>query len=182
MIEDTIAALGLGNIDLILLGAIVFSGCYGLFRGFVKESLSMVVWLVAIVLAFRFPHLVSPYLEPWVTNSLIRLVFSGIVVGVAAVVIGNTVVNIASFFINKFGLSSTDRLLGLLFGTARGVVVLLLLLSFLRPALGDMGWWKNSKLIAEMAPYEVLAAGFFNESVETYKGHLGVFDEFGEDE
>jgi membrane protein required for colicin V production len=64
------------------------------------------------------------------------------------------------------GLSGTDRLLGGLFGAARGLalVVAILLAAGLTPIPADP-WWKESPGIARMMPLVGWAASYLPESV-----------------
>jgi membrane protein required for colicin V production len=55
---------------------------------------------------------------------------------------------ILSVLVDKTGLTGTDRLLGMVFGTARGAVVvaLLVFLASLTPVVQDP-WWAQSELL-----------------------------------
>ena len=51
-----------------------------------------------------------------------------------------------STLVESTGLSGTDRLLGLLFGSARGILIALLVLMGLRSVAAETSWWQASVL------------------------------------
>ena len=61
-------------LDLLILGIIVLSALISLIRGFVKESISLISWIVAGVLAFRYFEPMSELLEPYLSAPTIRSV------------------------------------------------------------------------------------------------------------
>jgi len=67
---------------------------------------------------------------------------------VCVLLVGAAVNYIASKLVSKTGLSTTDKLLGLVFGVARGAVIvaLLVLLAGLTPIPQD-AWWQESHLL-----------------------------------
>lgn len=71
-----------------------------------------------------------------------------------------------SALVNKTGLSGTDRLLGAVFGAARGILVIsaLLLVAQLTPSQ-QSGWWQGSVLIPHFAPIENWLKGFLPEAM-----------------
>jgi len=176
-IQELMASLNLSAIDLLLLVAVAVSGLYGLSKGFVEETLGIAVFLLAIVLAFRLPHTITPFLEPWISNPLVRLVAGGVVIGIVSAFIGIKIVDTISSFLKKARLDGTNRTMGLLFGFFRGAVILILLASFLRPTMGDMDWWQNSRVISVLQPYERFTTDLFKQLLDNYSEHLKVSDE-----
>ena len=56
--------------------------------------------------------------------------------------------------VSSTGLSGTDRLLGFLFGSARGLLICVVLLIGLREIAADRSWWQASVLQAELLAFE----------------------------
>jgi uncharacterized membrane protein required for colicin V production len=52
------------------------------------------------------------------------------------------------------GLTGTDRFLGFLFGSARGVLVCIIALIAMRPFAQESEWWLNSGITPEMLAFE----------------------------
>ncbi|MGE0486128.1 MAG: CvpA family protein [Gammaproteobacteria bacterium] len=141
--------------DIAIVAVILVSVLISVLRGFVKEMLSLLAWVAAFWMAMHFSSNVSVMLEPYIAVSTARLVAAFVVVLIATLV----GVGIVNFLIGKLlestGLSGTDRLLGALFGFARGaaIVGIVVLLAGLTP-LPAQPWWQEAQTIA---PFETAA-------------------------
>ena len=67
---------------------------------------------------------------------------------IASLVIGGLIDYLVIQLVQKTGLSGSDRFIGMIFGAARGVLMIaaLVLLAGLTPFPGDP-WWQESRLI-----------------------------------
>lgn len=141
-------------IDYLILGIIVVSALVSLFRGFLRETVSLLAWLIGFWLALRFARNLGG-LFGFVHNPSVRVVIGFIIIFVMVLLVGAA----TNFFVGKLvkrsGASMADRVLGVIFGVTRGVVivvVLALVAGF--TVLPHTRSWRNSLL----APYaEVLA-------------------------
>lgn len=136
-------------IDYILLAIIMISALLSLWRGFVKEALSLASWIVALWVALLFFHDLADWLARWIDAPSVR---DGVGFGllfVVTVLIGGLVGYLAGQLVSKTGLTATDRVLGMLFGIARGVVIVavMVLLAGLT-SIPDDPWWQESLLLA----------------------------------
>ncbi|MCP4876450.1 MAG: CvpA family protein [Gammaproteobacteria bacterium] len=147
-------------LDLTILAVIALSALISLIRGFVKESISLITWIVAGVLAFRYFSPMSELLEPFVSSPTIRSIAGFAVLFVSTLIIGAIINFIMSQLVSKTGLSGTDKALGVVFGGARGVLIvtMVVLLASLTP-MPDAQWWQDSTMI-----------GFFQQLAEWIKG------------
>ncbi|PKM36352.1 MAG: colicin V production CvpA [Gammaproteobacteria bacterium HGW-Gammaproteobacteria-10] len=142
-------------VDYAILGLISISLVIGLFRGFVEEAFSLVLWVVAIWLGLTFSREFSTLLEPFfsVPSARIAAAFAALFF---AVLIGGALVNlILRKLVKQTGLTGSDRFAGMIFGIARGLVVVTvcIMLAGLTP-LPEDAWWKESTLIP---PFQSLA-------------------------
>ncbi|NCF36363.1 MAG: CvpA family protein [Gammaproteobacteria bacterium] len=147
-------------LDLVILGIIVLSALISLIRGFVKESISLVTWIVAGVLAFRYFAPMADLLAPFVDAPTIRNVAGFSILFVSTLVVGAIINFIMSQLVLKTGLSGTDKALGVVFGGARGVLIvtMVVLLASLTP-MPEADWWQDSAMV-----------GFFQQLAEWVKG------------
>ncbi len=147
-------------LDLVILGIIVLSALISLIRGFVKESISLITWIVAAVLAFRYFSPMAELLEPFVDAPTIRNVAAFAILFIFTLVVGAIVNFIMSQLVSKTGLSGTDKALGVVFGAARGVLIvtMVVLLASLTP-MPEASWWQDSATV-----------GFFQQLAEWVKG------------
>ena len=133
---------------LVIIGIIVLSALISLIRGFVKESISLVTWVVAGLLALRYYGPMADLLEPFINSVTLRQWIGGGILFVATLIVGAIVNFIVSQLVSKTGLSGTDKTLGIIFGGARGVLIvtMVVLLAGLTP-MPEASWWQDSVMI-----------------------------------
>lgn len=135
-------------VDWAIVAAVVVSSLISLKRGFVKEALSLAVWIVAGVVAWMFGGSLSHHFAEYVSTPSAQVIAACAVLFVATLLVGALVSFLVGELVRVTGLSGTDRFLGMVFGAARGgllIVVLVGLLS-LAPVQQDP-WWRESTLI-----------------------------------
>ena len=135
-------------VDLFIIVVVVLSALISLIRGFVKESISLVTWVVAGIVALRYYGPMADLLEPFIVSLTLRQWVGGCILFLIALIVGAIVNFIVSQLVTRTGLSGTDKALGVVFGAARGVliVVMLVLLLSLTP-MPSADWWKEAALI-----------------------------------
>jgi len=142
-------------IDYAIIGLIAISAILGITRGFVREVFSIAAWVAAIWVGLSFSRELSFYLRTLIEHPAGRMAaaFAGLVV--ITLIVGGLVGFLVRQIIDKTGLTGSDRLAGLVFGIARGMVVvaMLVLLAGLTSLPND-SWWRESMLIA---PFQSLA-------------------------
>jgi membrane protein required for colicin V production len=134
--------------DLAIAFIIVVSVGIGVVRGFVVEVMALAVWVTAVALSMMFGGRVAELFAESVTLPSARVAIGHALVFIAVLVVGAIATYILRKLVESTGLSGTDRLLGLVFGFARGallVVVLVLLLGW-TPMPRD-AWWQESQAI-----------------------------------
>lgn len=138
--------------DICIIGVIAISVLISIFRGFVREILSLVAWVAAFWVAAKLALPASDLLEPYLSVPTARVVLAFIGVLVAALLAGGIINHLIGKLIDKTGLSGTDRMLGAVFGLARGAAIigLVVLAAGLTPVTGEL-WWQNARTIV---PFE----------------------------
>jgi membrane protein required for colicin V production len=135
-------------VDNIIVGMIAISVLVGLWRGFIPEVMSIVVWIAAVWLAWQYADLVAVRLQDRIDSPALLLWLSRAIVFAGALIAGGMVTAIISMLVEKSGLSGTDRMLGMAFGLVRGVLIFGVLVVFARVLeLEQEPWWEESKLI-----------------------------------
>jgi membrane protein required for colicin V production len=141
------------TLDYIIIGVVLVSAFAGMMRGFLLTVCSLVTWVLAVWLAWKFapslvPHLggalrVEPY-GLWASRTI--FFFAVLVVGA---IIGVGVKHFARMSL----FSGTDRFLGFLLGMLRGVVVLgVLTILGQTLRLDREDWWRSSHLAPQVTP------------------------------
>ena len=139
--------------DIVLLIVILLSAAMGLARGLIKEVLSLVIWGAALVAALYLGDAVGARFGTDMGESL-RNVLGFSAVFVAVLIVGAIAQWLFARLIESTGLTGTDRFLGFLFGSARGIVVCTVALIALRPFVEDSQWWQESRIRPQLAKME----------------------------
>jgi membrane protein required for colicin V production len=135
-------------IDIVIIAVIALSAILSLFRGFVKEALALASWLIALWVAMTFYEPLAQWLGHWITLASAQKITAFAVLFIAVLLLGAIVNYLAGKLVSKTGLSGTDKMLGIVFGVARGgvIVAILVLLAGLTPFPQDH-WWKQSQFL-----------------------------------
>ncbi len=142
--------------DWTIIAILTVSSLIGLTRGFVKEALSLVCWFAAFIVAMTFHSALSELLVEWVETPSVREVLAFSILFGLTLIVGSMVNYLIGELIRMTGLSGTDRLFGMVFGMARGVVVVLAILLLVPPVVPihqDI-WWQHSALIPHFLTME----------------------------
>ena len=148
--------------DIAILIIIAISALISLFRGFVREVLSLLAWVVAIWVAYKFSASAAPLFEAYIELPSARQILAFVVLLVAALM----AVGIINFLIAKIvestGLTGTDRALGMIFGVLRGIVLVtvLVMLAGATPLPQDP-WWRESIFIGHFQALAEYALQYF---------------------
>ena len=135
-------------VDWAIVAIIAVSAVISLTRGFVKEALSLLTWVIAGLVAWLFGGALAELLVPYIETPSLRVIAACSILFVMTLLLGGLVNYLISQLVKATGLSGTDRFLGMVFGAARGallVVVAVGLLS-LAPVEAD-AWWRESVVI-----------------------------------
>jgi membrane protein required for colicin V production len=152
--------------DYIIIAIIGLSLLISLVRGFVREALSLVIWVAAFWISFNFYTILAGLLESLIHTPSLRMITAFGSLFLATLLLGALVSYLIAQLIDKTGLSGTDRVLGIVFGGARGVllVAVLIMLAQLTPLPQDP-WWKGSLLIPHFQPIEQWLHGLLPPTV-----------------
>jgi len=157
--------------DIVIVIVIGLSAVIGLMRGLLREVLSLIAWVGAFILALYFSPQVARSLEAMLSNDSVRLVaaFAGIFITV--LILASLVQWLLGKLVSATGLTGTDRMLGFVFGGARGVILSIVILIALRPFAETTEWWRSSMLIPQLAAFESEVLQLFGRAssrIETF--------------
>ena len=141
--------------DYWVVAILVLSAIIGLLRGFLREVLAVVSWLLALFIAWHFAYKLAPHLGGLLADEPVRLWAARGILLILVLAIGTVVGQIVDHFVQLSIFVGTDRLLGFALGLVRGIIlvgVLVMAGQLLR--LDGEGWWRTALL----APYAERAA------------------------
>jgi membrane protein required for colicin V production len=134
--------------DYFILAVILFSTLISLMRGFISEAISLLTWIIAAVIAFKSAIRVGNLLINFIHSPSLRLIIAFVFVLIIILIIGSIINHFLGAVIRSSGLSGTNRLLGMIFGFARGVLLIAILILFARmTSVAKEPWWITSQLI-----------------------------------
>lgn len=131
--------------DFVVLGILAVSAVLGLVRGLLKEVLSLIAYALAFVAAIWWGPTAFIWLTPYIDTVLLRMAVSYAAVFIV-VLLGVGLLNMTlGALLRGTGLTPADHGLGALFGLARGVllVVVLVALAGYTP-LPKETWWQDA--------------------------------------
>jgi len=135
-------------VDWVILGIIAVSAVISLVRGFVREALSLATLIGAIVIARVFGSQVATLFDDYISQPSFRLLAANALLFVTTMIVGGMLNHLVAGLIDASGLTGTDRLLGAIFGLARGALIIVIAVAVLsRMPVTEDPWWKASKLI-----------------------------------
>lgn len=155
----------MNGIDIAILVVMGLSLFTGLMRGFVKELLALLTWLIALVVAYRYGDLLYPWLAKYTDDPNIQHIAGFVLLLIACLLLGAIVNALLSALIHKSGLGGTDRVLGMGFGAIRGAfIVSVMILVANLTSISDQDYLKQSKLYHQFDPI----VNWLHEKAEPY--------------
>ena len=142
------ASVAMVWVDYVIPIIILVSALFSLMRGFVREALSLVGWIAAFWLALRYSNALVELFLASITVPSLRIVTAFTILFVLTLMLSGLINHLAGHLVLRTGLTGTDRTIGVVFGLARGAVVvsILVLLAGLT-SLPQDPWWEKSLLI-----------------------------------
>ncbi len=121
----------------------------GLIRGFLREVLSLIAYIAAFVAAIWWGPVATTWIENFILNDLFKILIAyGSVFIITLLLIGLLNILLGAL-IDRTGLTPADHGLGLVFGTLRGVILVLALVGLAGyTQLPEEPWWQQAKTSA----------------------------------
>ena len=178
-----VATGGFNEFDWLALAVVLVSVLIGLYRGFGREALALLGWVAAFVLANVLAEPLEGALGALSDSETVRYLTGWILVFIGVLAIFKILASLFAQQMRQPGLNVGNRLLGGVFGLARGLVIMLAVTVLLRsvvpsskddllddaeitPLLETLAEWlgDNMETVLETAPAEQLEQEL--ESVE----------------
>ena len=139
-------------IDILIVVAVAISVVVGVFRGFVKEAISIGALLFAIWAALYFGPSIGNVSEDWLRSEELQMWFGRVIVFMVVLAIGGLLGWGISKLVRLSVLSGVDRLMGAIFGALRGILlVAVFVIGGQFAGFDNDDWWLESRLIPYVA-------------------------------
>jgi len=141
--------------DLALLALVMLSTVFAFVRGVIRELIALATWIAGFLLAINYA---GPLAALWTwpdIGSVAKHVLAFALILLVVMIAGAIIARMLFRVVRAIGLGFVDRILGALFGFARGVLVIVIFALVAGvTALPKRDWWQNSLLgqpLAEIA-------------------------------
>ena len=137
--------------DWLIMAVLGISTLVSIWRGFVKEALSLVTWVAAILVVRFFASPFSSLLESRIETDYLRLGVACLVLFFGTMLVGGLLSYAVGEVIKVSGLAGADRFLGMFFGLVRGLLLVLAVVAGLMYSglVDDAAWWRDSLLVQQ---------------------------------
>ncbi|MEM8665146.1 MAG: CvpA family protein, partial [Pseudomonadota bacterium] len=115
--------MNIAILDGVVIAVVFISAILAMFRGFVREVLSIAAWVAAAILAYLFYEQLVPFVREYVNNPTIAVGISAAGIFLVSLIVVSLITMKISDFVADSPVGAIDRLLGFLFGAARGVLL-----------------------------------------------------------
>lgn len=155
--------------DYVIIGVCLISIVVSLFRGFIREVFSLLVWIAAVYAALQAAGPLATRLEGVIEVPSVRVIVAFVGVFLVVLAVGGLITYLLGKLVDSTGLSGTDRMFGALFGALRGLAIVLaaVIIAGFTPFVKDP-WWQRSALLPEMERLATWVVGYFPESIQSY--------------
>jgi membrane protein required for colicin V production len=156
-------------VDLAVLVVIALSAVFAFARGFVREALSIVAWVGAALITLYGFASAYDMVARFVATPLLAELVAGVGLFLVALIGLTILTGFLARFVQSSALSPIDRTLGLIFGVARGAVLVslaYLLLDISLPQPDRPHWLQDAKSEPLLARGADMLRGVLPESLQ----------------
>lgn len=137
------------SFDYIALAILGLSALIGLLRGIVREVLSLIAYGVAFISAVWWGPRVNDWMLAYIDNSLLRTIAAYCSIFLIVLVLIGLLNMALGALLDRAGLTPADHGLGAVFGTLRGVLIILALVGLAGyTELPKEPWWQDARTSA----------------------------------
>jgi membrane protein required for colicin V production len=139
--------MAFNQVDIVILIITVLSAAFGLWRGLIKEVLSLLTWIAALLVSRVYSEPLSGLMTGMIENDGIRYVSAFAILFITVMMLGTFLNFLMSKLLTITGLKLADRLFGAAFGVARGVIIVLVIMFITSMFVSETELWQQSQLI-----------------------------------
>jgi membrane protein required for colicin V production len=140
-------------IDIVIIVVMLCSMLLGLIRGFLKEVLSLFIWMIASVVAVRYASVLGDKFKALTQIEHLRFILALLLLFIVTLIVGHLLKSVLMRLVRQFTYGPLDSGLGLIFGFTRGLLIaaVLIILNLFNP-LVTTPEWKNTMVVRFVSP------------------------------
>jgi len=157
----------MNSFDVVILVILVIFTLLGMWRGLLREIITIVTWILSFALAWMFAGQASEYLTKVSAEPVVRQVIAFVAIFFAVFMVGTA----ASWLIHKYIppknlFHAANIVLGGLFGAARGAVIIVsIFLVAGLTSLPQRPWWRESVFTPYFERAALYVSGFLPSDI-----------------
>ncbi len=131
--------------DYFLIALVAVSCIIGIVRGVVRELISLLTWIAALLLAWDYAGVLEPHLGGVLAEDVVRTWAARALIFISVLLIGTGIGALTTHFMRSSIFSGLDRLGGAIFGVLRSLVIIGLVVMLMHALrLTGEPWWRAS--------------------------------------
>lgn len=159
-------------IDIFLLIILLIGGLNGLRQGLVKAFANLVGWIFALIVAAKYSTLLAPSMNALSTDPVVQKIAAFAFIVLLIVVLTWIVTAILNRILKTLKLGPLNRLAGGVFGSLKGLLIVLITMQGIGPWVEASPHWKQSKVIQMLLPYAPWASAMSKDAANEALSHL----------
>jgi membrane protein required for colicin V production len=145
------------TLDIIISVVVLFSLYRGFKAGLVASLVGLVGWFATLYVGTHYARGMGYLFAGAVKDPVLQTALAFLVIVLLMLTIVWGVSLILKSLINALALTPIEKLAGGIFGAVRGVLIVLVVMSFIGSWASKATWWKDSILAKSLLPYAPLA-------------------------
>jgi membrane protein required for colicin V production len=137
----------MNGFDLALVVVVALSALFAFVRGIIREVIALATWIVGLVAAISYSGPLAAMFASLDISPVAKHIIAFVLILLLVLIVGAVIARLLAGVIRAIGLGFVDRMLGAVFGVARGLLVVVgFALVAGITALPKQDWWQNSAL------------------------------------
>lgn len=155
------------NLDFGFILLTIASVFWGMYKGFIGDFLSTLVWIFALYIAYVLGDDMATYFPKSIFSKTVSLSLAYIVIALFTLLVCFKVINVLRLLFGLIGGGGIDSLAGIAFGLARAGFAILLFIFLANPTdISKQEFWKESVFVKRLLPYAMKLRDYLPENTE----------------
>lgn len=153
-------------IDFVIIGVVFISCVISVIRGFVREAISLASWIVSFLIAWNLHGVFATYFKNSIEHQNLRLIVAFFVLFVLSLIVFTIISFFAGKLVERTGLTGADRVIGVIFGFFRGVLIVTGLVALAGlTQLPKSELWRDSLLLGNIQAIAIWLTGLLPDDI-----------------
>ncbi|UUS64100.1 MULTISPECIES: CvpA family protein [unclassified Acinetobacter] len=162
----------MNTIDIFILIILLIGGLNGLRQGFVKAFANFIGWILALVIAAKYATVLAPSMTSLSTDPVVQKIAAFAFIVLLIVVMTWVATWLLNSILKILKLGPLNRLAGGVFGSLKGLLVVLITMQGLGPWVESSPHWKQSKMVQSLLPYAPWATELSKDAANQALHHI----------